>query len=83
MNNEKEIKEILQEKKLLCIKRDNLGNKYNELIELLIKYENNPDKYSFYVEKIKELEPPARETKENLRVLNRRLNALGYSQEEI
>ena len=69
-------REILERKEEMCKVRDTCADEYTRYIQLLLESENDPVRYEYYLQKIADLEPRTRETKESMRSMNRELARL-------
>jgi hypothetical protein len=75
--NENGTKRDLQGRKdEMCKIRDECAEEYTKYIQLLVENENNPELYEYYLKKIAEMEPFARNTKAKMREVNRELAKL-------
>ena len=71
------VQELQARKATLCVYRDSLADLYNEYIQKLVEHENDPEEFERYRQLIEDLEPKTRETKEQMREINRLISLSG------
>ena len=69
----KEIHDLFEEKKQLSKERDLCAEFYNVMLSYANNNIDNADKYKYYLDVVEIMEPYAKDTKERIREINRRL----------
>jgi hypothetical protein len=67
------VDDLFAEKKQLSMERDLCAEFYNVMLSYANKNIDNPEKYKYYLDVVEIMEPYAKDTKERIREINRKL----------